>query len=89
MVMAVGVAGTTFEMRKYTLSVAVQVPCVTVHLYQPDVLAVMLEVVNPLLHKYVANPLVALMVVDVAQTIMESNPPFNEKLHWVLLTIGC
>ena len=51
MVMAVGAAGTAFEMRKYTLSVAVQVPCVTVHLYQPDVLAVMLEVVNPLLHK--------------------------------------
>ena len=50
-------------------SLALQPPCVTVHVYVPFALTVVVFVVTPLLHKYESYPEGAVNVVDVPQTV--------------------
>ena len=52
-----------------TASVALQPPCVTVHVYIPLALTVVMFVVPPLLHKYESYPEGAVNVVEVPQTV--------------------
>jgi hypothetical protein len=62
-----------------TASLALHPPCVTVHVYVPFAVTVVVFVVPPLLHEYESYPVGAIKVVDVPQAVT-SLPKFRVGL---------